>query len=552
MIIELSKDKSLHNILSKVDLDKETKELVDTKASPLEIKKSLERNLNSTNLVQYRKYILKAEEDLGGKTVGFEESDYADSGKDVVDSSLDEEQRIESAEREDLRSQSQAHKKAYKDLSSLMSKTDAMEDISQTASVIRTDGKLLVRGAMREYLRVGTLPVKSSKLLDELALIKKNPNYLKDKYKDLLVEGVLSGKDIKVDKTGELEEKENTKKNINVNSLSDRITTLLKLEFIVEGSEDKIDFHTLLTRLHVQQHGREPDHLKDRPRIKRERRSMLLISQGKNPQIEKEYDTAIKELNKLNKRLGRVLTSKRTVEETIESLEETLNDSEKLVARKLEKLNSALRTLVSRGSIDNEEIKGKLKQLKDFSKNKERYVREATQEVEETIEVEKKKLEQIIFDLDVAERVRPSTKEFKRIVNIFKDSNPIAAVKELIIEGISIVTYMQLKARTLERVASRAEEDIEDGLQSFMEDNPDVALRLDADGLSFDGMPTIDADGMRRIDELSDDFSVKQGELEEIVNRLNNLIFEITCTKSRRRGKSNDLGLLWRRRKLYS
>lgn len=526
MIIELSKDKSLHNILSKVDLDKETKELVDTKASPLEIKKSLERNLNSTNLVQYRKYILKAEEeeDLGGKTVGFEESDYADSGKDVVDSSLDEEQRIESAEREDLRSQSQAHKKAYKDLSSLISKTDAMEDISQTASVIRTDGKLLVRGAMREYLRVGTLPVKSSKLLDELALIKKNPNYLKDKYKDLLVEGILSGKDIKVDKTGELEEKENTKKNINVNSLSDRITTLLKLEFIVEGSEDKIDFHTLLTRLHVQQHGREPDHLKDRPRIKRERRNMLLISQGKNPQIEKEYDTAIKELNKLNKRLGRVLTSKRTVEETIESLEETLNDSEKLVARKLEKLNSALRTLVSRGSIDNEEIKGKLKQLKDFSKNKERYVREATQEVEETIEVEKKKLEQIIFDLDVAERVRPSTKEFKRIVNIFKDSNPIAAVKELIIEGISIVTYMQLKARTFERVASRAEEDIEDGLQSFMEDNPDVALRLDADGLSFDGMPTIDADGMRRIDELSDDFSVKQGELEEIVNRLNNLI----------------------------
>ena len=68
-----------------------------------------------------------------------------------------------------------------------------------------------------------------------------------------------------------------------------------------------------------------------------------------------------------------------------------MNDSEKLVARKLEKLNSALRTLVSRGSIDNEEIKGKLKQLKDFSKNKERYVREATQEVEETIEVEKKK-----------------------------------------------------------------------------------------------------------------------------------------------------------------
>lgn len=525
MIIELSKDKSLHTILSKVDLDKETKALVNKSASALEIKKSLERNLNSTNLVQYRKYILKAEEeDLGGKTLGFEESDYADSGKDVVDSSLDEEQRVESAQLEDLRSQSLKHKRAYKDLSSLMSKTDAMEDISQTAKVMKTDGKLLVRGAMREYLRVGMLPVKSSKLLDDLALIKKNTNYLKDKYKDLLVEGILSGKDIKVGKTGELEADENPKKNINVNALSDRINRLLNLEFVVEGSDDKIDFHTLLTRLHVQQHGREPDHLKDRPRIKRERRNMLLISQGKNPNVEKQYDAAIKELNALNTRLGRVLTSKRVVEDTIETLEETLSDSEKLVAKKLQKLNSALRTLVSRGDVDNEEIKGKLRQLKDFSKNRERYVREAKEEVEESIEIEKKKLEQIAFDLDVAERVRPITKEFKRIVNIFKDSNPIVAIKELITEGISVVTYMQLKARTLERVSSRAEGDIEEGLQSFMEDNPDAALRLDADGLSFDGMPTVDAEGMRRIDELSDDFSVKQGELEEIVNRLNNLI----------------------------
>lgn len=525
MIIELSKDKSLHNILSKVDLDKETKALVNTSASALEIKKSLERNLNSTNLVQYRKYILKAEEDdLGGKTVGFEEEDYAPSDLDDVDESVDSEQRIDSANQEDLRSQSQEHKKAYNSLTSLISKTDAMEDISQTAKVIKTDGRLMVRGAMKAYLRVGTLPVKSSKLLDELALIKKNPNYLINKYKNLLVEGILSGKDIKVKDSGESEETENHLKDINVKSLSDKINRLLGLEFTVEGSEDKIDFQTVLVRLHVQKHGREPDHLKDRPRIKRERRNILLITQGKNPQVEKQYDAAIKQLNALNKRLGRVLTSKRVVEDTIETLEETLNDSEKLVARKLQKLNSALRTLVSRGDVNNEEIKGKLKQLKDFSQNTERYISEATEEVEEAIEIEKRKLEQIVFDLDVAERVRPITKEFKRIVNVFKDSNPIAAIKELITEGISIVTYMQLKARTLERVSSRAETDIEEGLQSFMEDNPDAALRLDADGLSFDGMPTVDAEGMRRMDELSDDFGVKQGELEEIVNRLNNLI----------------------------
>ena len=66
MIFELSKDKSLLYILSKVELDKETKALVNQKASPSEIKKSLERNINPSNIIQYRKFIsIAKKEDYG-------------------------------------------------------------------------------------------------------------------------------------------------------------------------------------------------------------------------------------------------------------------------------------------------------------------------------------------------------------------------------------------------------------------------------------------------------------------------------------------------------
>ena len=63
MLFELSKDKSLLTILSKADLDDSTKKLVKKGANPTEIKKSLLENIDSTNLISYRKYIKKAEEE---------------------------------------------------------------------------------------------------------------------------------------------------------------------------------------------------------------------------------------------------------------------------------------------------------------------------------------------------------------------------------------------------------------------------------------------------------------------------------------------------------
>ena len=63
MILDLSKDKSLAGLLKRVELDEETKDLVNQGASATLIKMSLVKNMNSSNIVQYRRYIQKAEDE---------------------------------------------------------------------------------------------------------------------------------------------------------------------------------------------------------------------------------------------------------------------------------------------------------------------------------------------------------------------------------------------------------------------------------------------------------------------------------------------------------
>jgi len=60
MFFQLSKDKTLHSVLLKYDLDSETKELVENQASAAMIKDSLIKNIDATNIVVYRKLIEKA------------------------------------------------------------------------------------------------------------------------------------------------------------------------------------------------------------------------------------------------------------------------------------------------------------------------------------------------------------------------------------------------------------------------------------------------------------------------------------------------------------
>ena len=179
-------------------------------------------------------------------TSGFEDEELDDT-RDEVDISVDDEARMDAMSREGrINSTKFKKKQAYKFLVKLRSQVDALEKIADTAQVRKVDNKIDVRGAGKAYQLIGTNPTKSGKVLDTLALIVKDPKYIQKTYgKYLDNRGILQGKDIKINDDGSREVKDNKNKDLNVREIiSSEIDRLLKLEFTVEGSEEKVDFYT--------------------------------------------------------------------------------------------------------------------------------------------------------------------------------------------------------------------------------------------------------------------------------------------------------------------
>ena len=202
MIFELSKDKSLLSLLSKVDLDKNTESLVKSNANLYEIKKSLEDNINSTNIVEYRKYIIKAEEEISEEEEEqqriadealSEVEDFTESG-DIVDLSSERERKLQAASRSQTLRQEDAEDRAFKFLSSLEVIIEGLEKIAETARVTKEGNKKEITNAMKSYLELGSSITNSSKVLDVLALLKKDPNYIKSAFGKFLSNGILTGK----------------------------------------------------------------------------------------------------------------------------------------------------------------------------------------------------------------------------------------------------------------------------------------------------------------------------------------------------------------------
>ena len=156
--------------------------------------------------------------------------------------------------------------------------------------------------------------------------------------------------------------------------------------------------------------------------------------------------------------------------------------------------------------------------------NKERFLNEATREIQEDLEIEQAKLKQYLITLGAADRLKEPLAGFRKIIGMFEENDPIDALKTKITRAGNIVVKLHAQAKGIEAFASRQEDDIEGGLTAYLTDNPDVKLVFDADGLDFDGLPTINAEAVRRMGEFEDKFNAKVDELDEIVNQLNYMI----------------------------
>ena len=508
MFFELAKDKSLLNVLSKVDLDDNTSMLVKERASASLIKASLIENMNPQNMIAYRKYITiaKQEEDEAGSARASEEEDYT-APVDSADEQAQIDARIAENRYGEEFSRSVEEESAYKILSNLKFQADILMEISSDARISRVDGKLVVRGVMQSYSRLGSTSINSSSLLGFLTRLKDNSNFLEDEYGELLVDGVLSGKMYKYTKKGREQ---------------------VKTGEDIDG--EKIGFLEVFRTIHKQRWKREPRTLVPRKKVKDERLRMLQRAKKRTADvgINREYERALRRIKATQKYTTGIMNTKVFVEEKIEMIKETLKNPDELVARQVRKLNAALRRVIASSGkkldVKDDPAKrvGSIKEissmLRDIDKNREKHIRDAKEELQKELKAEERKLERLQVDLDTFNRLKPTLKEFSTILNVFKQSDPLPEIKEQLTKGANIAFDLSRYAKQMEKLSSKAEGDIEQGLLGYFESNPDARLVMEADGGFFEGAPTIDIDAAAKFEELSAKYEEKAEELQEVVN----------------------------------
>lgn len=531
MFYELAKDKSLINVLRKADLDSVTSNLVKEGASLSILKQSLMDNITSENMISYRKYIriAKEEEDEEARRADERLSEEEDADE-VFDNAVEESDARENLLNErkfgDSVNRLNEEKDAYKSLSALAYQVDILIQLATNSNikVIKDGSKKKVRGAGNLYFKLGASRGESSQLLTLLQVIKNDPNYLEDKYGKLLVDGKLSG--VKYSLTRQGKEETQNRKNIDVNEIIRKLDIILGVEFGVEENErvyDTIDFLELFRLLHIQKYKRQPRNLVPRDKVKNERLKMLQWAKKSNSNIgvNSQYDRALRKVKAIQSNGASIQQSKLFIEDKIAELDKISQDKDKIVEKKIRKLSQSLRTVMSSGKIETKRIQELTATFKDMQNNKEKYLKEATEELEKEIKAEKRKLRSLTHDLgsfDTSETIS----KFSQYLNRFKQGDPIASIKTLLTKGINLLTPLRTYSNNMAKITRQSEGKITQGFTQFLQENPDVSI---VDGY-FEGFPGLSIQEMGEFEELSNRYDTKEEALQEIVNTLDEMVNE--------------------------
>tara|TARA_Y100001973_G_C5193776_1_gene332769 strand:+ start:326 stop:1954 length:1629 start_codon:yes stop_codon:yes gene_type:complete len=536
MFYELAKDKSLISVLRKANLDEETSLLVNEGANVSLIKDSLVNNLTSQNMIEYRRYIkiAKNEEEEEERRAEEQRAD-EQSSLEEGESDLTTEEEIYSDEAgRQARLEEEAYgsridrqseeKDAYKELSLLDYQKDILLDIAEKANVQVIEKRIrnktrkvtVVRGAMKEYLKLGSSAA-TGKLLSTLTLIKKDPDYLNNKYGKLLVDGILTGKKYNISRTQR--EEERTGKDIDVNRIDRMLKSILDLTYEVEGKEP-IDFLKVFEILYTQKdpYGRKPRALVDRPRVKRERLLMMERAKKKNVDlgVNTQYERALRKVEAVQTNNRQIMTTRVFLENKIKQLEEILKDKDKIVSRKISKLNASLKRVISSGRV--KDIQALTNTFNDINQNREKYVSEATQELEREIAQERRKLERLKTDLDAFDQDE-NVKELGKFLGMFRELEPSTPVKKKLTKGINLLSYLRRYSNQMAKITRESEGEITQGFTEFMMENPDVRV---VDGV-FEGFPTLNAAKMTEFEEASEKYQERSNALGGIIEELKSL-----------------------------
>lgn len=583
MIIELSKDKSLKRLLLKADIDKETMSLVKEDADLSIIRNSLIDNMNSTNLVAYRRYIAKAEEEtleqkdrkkitdtqfkrilsLMAKVNNEEESQVdrtkipilRSKAKQMIsdlkaelrtkkDIGVDEDNSIESVTEydADLAGTSERQKKLdaadkgnelkeeadRKSAKRTLNKLNGwLPELEAVVSKLRigkqSNGDLKVK-RLTEYQVFGNSENESNSIITWVQILTKDKNYLSNKYAKFLKPFDFGGG------------KNYSKVLMDYKIVGEQRLPISKDAIIVDDIESRYDkilsktyegftLLEILEAMHSERHGKLPvSRYKTQPR-KDELNRMASLIQGNSPKDEAAYKRLVTKVREIKSEMSKAAAQKNQIEEKLSKLKELRLDTDKLVARRLRKLNAALRTIIAV-----KDMQSAVDKIKEITDNPEPYIDELVEEIIRDIEIEEEKLKVIILTFERATLIQPHLLRVNKAlmqINILREDTgqePSGALKKIL--GKLYVHIVRLKM-TLDKLDVKTKNlgvTIENAIGEWQLKNMDKNITITSEGIGFEGISDIEYASINAIGGLGDKLESYGNSIDSIMNEYDALV----------------------------
>ena len=576
MIAELSKDKSLKRLLLKSNIDEETMSLVKEDADLSTIRNSLIKNMDSNNLVEYRRFIAKAEEEtleekekkkitdtqfkqivsLMAKVNNEEESqvdrtkipilrnkakqmikDLKAELKTKEDIGVDEDDSIDSATEldADLRGTSSRQKKleAAKEAEKIKEKADKkearrtlnkvngwlpeLEALVAKLNITNTDGQLKVK-RMTEYQVFGNSENESNTVITWVQILTNDENYLSNKYAKFLVPFNFGGgknyNKVLIDyKTMGEQQVPDSKNAIIVDDIESRYKTILSKSY------DGFTLLEILEAMHSQRHGKVPtSRYKAAPR-KKELNRLAQFIQGNSPKDEASYQRVVKKVKALRNEMSKSSAQKNQIEEKLSKLKELKDDTDGLVARKLRRLNAALRTIVSV-----KDMQGAVDTIKEITDNPKPYIDELVEEITKDIEIEEEKLKVVSLAYERAMLMRPLLTRINKAmmqIDILREDTgqePSGALKKIFGKLYLPLTRAKTTLDKLDMKTKGLGVTIENAIIEWQLKNMDKNITIDSGGMSYEGISDIEYATINSIGDLGDKLETYSTSIDSIMN----------------------------------
>ena len=530
----------MHYLLSKVDLDEETSKLVEENASASLIKMSLENNINSSNLIVYRKYIIKADEEdkeeqnrikdeLRSESLDDVEEQEQKDSEPVAFGQSRRDAKLRAATKEKNILGSTKKKKALSDAQEIKRMVEGMEGVLSTATIEESNGKLTIKQGGGAFRQIAPTAAKSNKLIKLIQEVK--PEYLEKLFSGYIAthkDGyrVFDGFTSKKDKdTKEIQETPSLTRSVNIDELQSKLNALVEEKHTYKGQTEPLILR-MLGLLHIKTFKYTPLYLKDTRRYKNELNDIRRLTMGKSPMKVGVGEKVLNKIKSLDKKLFSLQYILEDTYTNISTLDKAKKNITELVEKKINRLVTSYRTLVAEKKIDKEDFKRMKNLLDELNKNPAAYEDEAREEIEQDIDTERRKLETYIRKIESIAPLKEVNSELKMIINDYDKKVSIQAVNAILSKILNAQVKANVTFNKLNKLLEENQDKITLGVSSYLEDSADSSqLTMDSEGIDYEGMATVSAEFNSKVDKLTEKINGYTEIVKAQTTELRTLIF---------------------------